>query len=122
MAFVSNTARDAGPTIAGFFLQVNVSMTFCISFRTAGFLDIFGPPRPSGSRPNLSTPPHQVTHACRKDTLYRPFHPENVGVLAPKSGSLRPKIPACPEVRRVHARADRTSQAPERAIGACKHW
>src|SRR6266568_1539409 len=26
MAFVSNTARDAGPTIAGFFLQVNVSI------------------------------------------------------------------------------------------------
>ncbi len=40
MAFVSNTARDAGPTIAGFFLQVNVSILRWLDIDASQYLEL----------------------------------------------------------------------------------
>jgi hypothetical protein len=40
MAFVSNTARHAGPTIAGFFLQVNVSILRWLGIDASQYLEL----------------------------------------------------------------------------------
>lgn len=40
MAFVSNTARDAGPTIAGFFLQVNFSILRWLDINASQYLEL----------------------------------------------------------------------------------